>query len=308
MNSPSSIEPRTTTSPEPGPDVLHRRPVGQVGEEVRDHVVLDPAAEHVERRRLALVERHVPVLDPQRPAVHHAVVLADVAGGVDARRRALEPGAALHAARLADLEPGGLRQRHVRASRRSPITTMSHSSSSPPFVTTLRHPLAVALEALELVAAVDLDAVLLEHALEEPADLLAERRSKVTSSCITIAHFTPCAAVSDAATSHADVAAADQHRPLVLLRVGADRVRVAERAQVVDPVELAAVDAQPPHVRAGGEQRLARTRPRPWSTASPPRSASSFITLVRVSSSMRCSSHHSSGRNSTSSFDSLPCR
>ena len=35
-------------------------------------------------------------------------------------------------------------------------------------------------------------------------------------------------------------------------------------------------------------------------------SASSFITLVRVSTSMRCSSHHSSGRKSASSRDSLP--
>jgi hypothetical protein len=35
---------------------------------------------------------------------------------------------------------------------------------------------------------------------------------------------------------------------------------------------------------------------------------SSFITLVRVRMSMRCSSHHSSGRNSASSRPSLPWR
>ena len=95
-----------------------------------------------------------------------------------------------------------------------------------------------ALEALQLLAAVHLHAVLLEHALEEAADLAPNCRSRVTSSCITIEHFTPYAAVRDAATSLADVAAADQHRALGLLGVGADRVRVAERAQVVDPSRL----------------------------------------------------------------------
>ena len=53
-----------------------------------------------------------------------------------------------------------------------------------------------------------------------------------------------------------DVAPADQHHPLGLLRVGADRVGVAERAQVVDAVQLAAVGAQPPDVRARGQQGL----------------------------------------------------
>ena len=66
----------------------------------------------------------------------------------------------------------------------------------------LRDALAVALEALHLLAAVDLHAVLLERVLEEAAHLLAEEAgSKVTSSSITISHSTPCAAVSDAATS-----------------------------------------------------------------------------------------------------------
>ena len=49
--------------------------------------------------------------------------------------------------------------------------------------------------------AVDLDAVLLEHALEEAARPPAPyTRSNVTSSCITIEHFLP-RAVSVAATS-----------------------------------------------------------------------------------------------------------
>ena len=54
---------------------------------------------------------------------------------------------------------------------------------------------------LELLAPVNLDPVLLEHALEVAPDLLAKKRSSVTSSSITIEHLSPWAAVSDAATS-----------------------------------------------------------------------------------------------------------
>ena len=78
---------------------------------------------------------------------------------------------------------------------------MSQSSSSPLLVTTLPTRPSDALEALELVAAVHLHPVLLERVLEEAPDLRPNWRSSVTSSCITIEHFTPCAAVSEAATS-----------------------------------------------------------------------------------------------------------
>src|SRR3954453_3820936 len=54
----------------------------------------------------------------------------------------------------------------------------------------------------------------------------------------------------------ADVAAADQHRPLRLSGVRADRIGVRESPQVVDPLEVAAVHADPPHVGAGRHQRL----------------------------------------------------
>ena len=55
----------------------------------------------------------------------------------------------------------------------------------------------------------------------------------------------------------ADVGAADQHHLLGLRRIRADRVGVAERAQVVDALQLAPRHVQPPHVRPGREQRLA---------------------------------------------------
>ena len=67
----------------------------------------------------------------------------------------------------------------------------------------------------------------------------------------------------------ADVAAADQHHALGVRGLLADGIRVGERAQVVDAVEVAAVRPQAAHVRAGGEQRLSRSAPPPCSTAWP---------------------------------------
>ncbi len=98
-----------------------------------------------------------------------------------------------------------------------------------------------------------------------------------------------------------DVGAADQHHVLGVGDALADGVGVAERAQIVDLLELAAADVQAAHVGAGGDQRLAeldlvlvRERRRAGVAGRAP------VTLVRVSSSMFCSDHHSSGRNSGS--------
>ena len=55
----------------------------------------------------------------------------------------------------------------------------------------------------------------------------------------------------------ADVAAADQDDVLGRLGVGADRVGVAEGAQVVDALVLGALDAEDVDHRPGGDQRLA---------------------------------------------------
>ena len=49
-----------------GADVLEFAPVGEHGVEVGDHVVGHVPAEHVQRGGLAVVEGHVPVLDPHR--------------------------------------------------------------------------------------------------------------------------------------------------------------------------------------------------------------------------------------------------
>ena len=108
-----------------------------------------------------------------------------------------------HAARLADLEPGRLRASITSGVTPAPIDHEVAVELEPALRDDLPDPrLAGALEALELLSAVDLDAVLLEHALEEAARPRAPNcRSNVTSSSITIAHFAPRSAVSEAATS-----------------------------------------------------------------------------------------------------------
>ena len=223
----------------------------------------------LQRRGLALVEGHVPVLDPQRPAVDglsysHMSPAAKMPGD-----RGLEPRRAAHAARLAQLEPGRAGEHHV-----------GHHAGAD------HHHVAVELQPA-------LRDHLAARGRRSPRSARARRRraprpraprarpgrsrrprgpnwrSSVTSSCITIEHCTPCAGGQRRRHLAADVAAADQHHALGLRGVLADRVGVAERAQVVDAVEVGAVGAQPAHVRAGGEQRLVEARPPPWSTAWP---------------------------------------
>ena len=166
-----------------------------------------------------------------------------------------------------------------------------------------------ALEALELVAAVDLHAVLLEHAVEEAAHLAAR-----TALERHVLHH------QDAAL-HA-VRGGERGRDLACrcsCRRSARRARPARRRRGSRRSCRTRAGSgcrrgrRPPRAAGARWRRWpaarCRTRSRPWSTASPrAASLSSFITLVRVSSSMSCSPHHSSGRNSASSLDSLPCR
>ena len=95
----------------------------------------------------------------------------------------------------------------------------------------------------------------------------------------------------------ADVGAADQHDLLGVRDALADRVGVAERAQVVDLLELAAARRSAAARSRRSRSAPCRTRPPACSRASPcARCRSRPVTLVRVSSSMSCSPHHSSGR------------
>ena len=223
-----------------GADVLQRDPVGQIGEEVGHDVVLHVAAEHRQRRGLAVVEGDVPVLDAQRATEDRAVPLADVAGRVDARHRALQAGRAAHATGLPELEPGLAGERHVgrhpRADHDEVAVQLEAARGHD-----LAHALAIALEALQLLFAVQRDPVPLQHALEEAADLGAEG---ALEGHLLLHHDRALETMGGGQRGRhlaADVAAADQHRALGLGGVGADRVGVAERAQVVDPLELAAV-------------------------------------------------------------------
>ena len=134
-----------------------------------------------------------------------------------------------------------------------PITTMSASSVRPDAVTT-RSTRSRALEPLEPVGRHELDAVLAQQGAEEAAGRRAEVRGqrRVLEHDHRAAPAEPRERRGDLA---GDVGAADEDHVLGLGRVRADRVGVAERAQVVDALELPSVDPQPADVRAGRDER-----------------------------------------------------
>ena len=59
----------------------------------------------------------------------------------------------------------------------------------------------------------------------------------------------------------ADPAGADDHQPAAGVQAGPQCVAVVERAQVVDAIELAAGDAQPPRRRARGQEQAVVAEP-----------------------------------------------
>ena len=128
---------------------------------------------------------------------------------------------------------------------------------------------AGALEALHLLAAVDLHAVLLEDALEEAAHLLAveplERH--------VLEHHERAALAlgGDQRRRHLGryVAAADQNHVLGLRGIRSDGVGVGEGAQVVEALEVAAVERGDGARSSRWRAAPCRTRSHPCSTASP---------------------------------------
>ena len=232
--------------------VLERGPVGQVGEEVGHRLVVDAPPDHVARRRLALLGRDVPVLDPQRGVVDHAVVLAHVPGCVDPLERGLQARRAQHATGLPQLQASRAGQHRVG---RHPGADHDHVAVQ--LHPALGHhpgdPAVGALEAVERIAAVDLDAVGPQHVPEEGRDLRAEGPLEH----LVLLHHDRALLAQPGGERRghlaADVAAADEHHPLGLRGLLADRVRVPERAQVVDALQVGAVGSQPAHVGAGGQ-------------------------------------------------------
>src|SRR5207244_3523338 len=113
----------------------------------------------------------------------------------------------------------------------------------------------VAVEALELVAAVNAHAVRLQQPLKEAPGAPAERAFE---GGLLLHHDRAVLADRRKRSGDlaADVGAPDQHH---LLGVGdplPDRVGVGERAQVIDLLEIAAVDIQPADIGTRGDQRL----------------------------------------------------
>src|SRR5215207_4093997 len=220
-----------------GADVLHARPVGEVAEEVRHDFVVGIGAEHVGAGVDPLLHRDVPVLDVDAAAMDDAVVGAAVAGGVDPRRRSLKLGVADDAA-PADLDPRPLRQHRVGP----------HAGADDDRVALDREPAlandrldpAVTLEGAQGLAAVEADAVGFQLLLEPATGVLAEGAGERHVLHRDDRALRPLRGQRGGDLA-ADVAAADQDDVLGTFSVGADRVGVAEGAQVVDALVLGAL-------------------------------------------------------------------
>ena len=181
-----------------------------------------------------------------------------------------------------------------------PSTTMSASSTRPDSADDALHP-AVALEARQRIRRHALDPVRVEHAGEEAA----RRRAEVGRERRVLDHHERAALAHRGQRGRdlaGDVGAADQHDALGVLGVGPDRRRRCRaRAGSGSPRGRRRRRAAGARSR---RSRAARGRSRrcPSSTAyAVLASVSSFITLVRVSSSMSCSAYHSAGCSSASS-------
>ena len=221
---------------------------------------------------MPLLHRHVPVLDPQPTAVDLAVVGADVAGGVDPLDRGLQRLVAEDPALSSSTSRPAFWRASRRASprrrpRRSRPRRSCRSRSRPP--STSSSPSNAASVSPPWIS-IPFDS---SSSLEAPPRLLAEGPGQRH---VLHHHDRAVGPLRRQRRGHlaADVAAADQHHPRRPSRPSSRiAVRVAERAQVVDPVELGALDPEDVDVRAGGDQRLLEVDlvARPGASPSAPR-------------------------------------
>src|SRR5262249_46364563 len=112
------------------------------------------------------------------------------------------------------------------------------------------------LEALELVVGMDRDAVLLEELVEEAPGVGPE--ATFERDALLHDDRAPLADLRERSGDLAAYVGAPDHDDVLSVgEVLADREGVAERAQVVDPLELTALDVEAADIRAGREQQLA---------------------------------------------------
>ena len=238
------------------PDVLHPRPVGQVGEEVRDDVVGLVAAHHRAARRPCPGSR-------RRPSAR--------SGSARRRGRPIRTRRCRRRRRRPGRTCAGTSRCRRRRARRSsgpaleasitsgdtpaPTITASAGSSRPDFVTTFATRPSPSKRSTSSPPWISTPWSVSTFWKNPPAVL-----PKVRSSVDVLLHHDRALAAERGQRRRdlgGDVGAADEHHVLGVLGVRADRVGVVERAQVVDAVEVGAVEAQAADVRAGGEQQLA---------------------------------------------------
>ena len=158
-----------------------------------------------------------------------------------------------HAAALAELEPRRAREHDV--GRDADAADDEIGGELAAALRDHARDAFVALEPVDLVGVDHADPALGEDTAEERADLVAEA---ALHRLVLEHHDRHLLADRAQRGGHlaADVRPADAHDVLGLVELGADRVGVAERAQVVDAVELRAVDLQPADHRAGRDERV----------------------------------------------------
>ena len=190
----------------------------------------------------------------RRPPCVDARVLAHVAGGPDARRARAQALVAAHAARLAELEPGGPGEHDVRRD-----ADAADDEAGRQLAPAGRDDALDALLALEPRDLVGVD----DRRRRARRARRGRRRRPVrpsvrsigSSSSITIVTCLPSCGERRRDLA-ADVGAADADDVLDPVELAADRVGVAVGAHVVDAVELRPVDLEPADHRARRDERV----------------------------------------------------
>ena len=125
----------------------------------------DALPEHGARCRAPVLLGDVPVLDPQRLAVH-VLSYSQLSPAANTSRADVRRAASVFTAALAQRETGPLRQHDVGHDAGAHHHRLGGDARARRG-DDRGHATAGALEALDVLAGVDLDAVLLEHVLEE---------------------------------------------------------------------------------------------------------------------------------------------
>ncbi len=231
--------------------VLHAQIV-LVGVEVRHPVVVGVLAEHRPGRRLRLMQRVVPVLDPDVPAEQPVVGVGDVAGGVDVRVGGTQ-------LRVDDDAVAGLQAGHLGelAVGRDPDADDDRVGLDTAAVGQPRAagPAAGSGDLRDLDAEAQVDAVVAVQVGEDLGDLAAEHAQQRELGRLQQCHL-DAGRPRGSGALQADPASSDHRDPGRSLEGGLDLVAVGDPAQVQHTAQVSARHRQAAWRGAGGQRQL----------------------------------------------------